>query len=124
MAGRAGRAGRPRGRAEHLARGRRTAETARSMRADWCGRARDDDGMARHTSSTDAGRGSTTRPGGKRSATEGGLGCGGGDGMRRRDELNCRAGLGDGGDIEDGGGGGEDRRVDRKVEDTGTVRYI
>ena len=27
MAGRAGRAGRPRGRAEHLARGRRTAET-------------------------------------------------------------------------------------------------
>ena len=63
-------------------------------------------------------RGSTTRPGGKRSATEGGLGCGGGDGMRRRDELDTRAGLGDGGEIEDGGGGGEDRRVDRKVEDT------
>ena len=62
-------------------------------------------------------RGSTTRPGGKRSATEGGLGCGGGDGMRRRDELDGRAGLGDGGEIEDGGGGGEDRRVDRKVED-------
>ena len=99
MAGRAGRAGRPRGRAEHLARGRRTAETAR-----------DDDGAARQTSST-------TRPGGKRSATEGGLGCGGGDGMRRRDELDTRAGLGDGGEIEDGGGGGEDRRVDRKVED-------
>ena len=100
MAGRAGRAGRPRGRAEHLVRGRRTAEMAR-----------DDDGAARQTSST-------TRPGGKRSATEGGLGCGGGDGMRRRDELDGRAGLGNGGEIEDGGGGGEDRRVDRKVEDT------
>ena len=37
---------------------------------------------------------------------------------RRRDELDDRAGLGDGGEIEDGGGGGEDRRVDRKVEDT------
>ena len=80
------------------------------MRADWRGRARDDDGAARQTSST-------TRPGGKRSATEGGLGCGGRDGMRRRDELDGRAGLGDGGEIEDGGGGGEDRRVDRKVED-------
>ena len=117
MAGRAGRAGRPRGRAEHLARGRRTAETARSMRADWRGRVRDDDGAAWQTSSTAAGRGSTTRPDGKRSATEGGLGCGGGDGMRRRDELDGRARLGDGGEIEDGGGGGEDRRVDRKVED-------
>ena len=42
-------------------RGRRTAEMAR-----------DDDGAARQTSST-------TRPGGKRSATEGGLGCGGGE---------------------------------------------
>ena len=100
MAGRAGRAGRPRGRAEHLARGRRTAETAR-----------DDDGAARQTSST-------TRLGGKRSATEGGLGCGGRDGMRRRDgarcgpgggrrrrwrgrdELDGRAGLGDGGEID------------------------
>ena len=111
MAGREGRAGQPRGRAEHLTRGRCTAETARSMQADWRGRARDDDGAARQTSST-------TRPGGKRSATEGGLGCGGGDGMRRRDELDTRAGLGDGGEIEDGGGGGEDRRVDRKVEDT------
>ena len=51
---------------------------------------------------------------------------GGGRRRRRRgrDELDGRAGLGDGGDIEDGGGGGEDRRVDRKVEDTGTVRYI
>ena len=107
MAGRAGRAGRPRGRAEHLVRGRRTAEMAR-----------DDDGAARQTSSTAAGRGSTMRPGGKRSVTEGGLECGGGDGMRRRDELDDRAGLGDGGEIEDGGGGGEDRRVDRKVEDT------
>ena len=57
-----------------------------------------------------------TRPGGKRSATEGGLGCGGGDGMRRRDELDTRAGLGDGGEIEDCGGGGDDRRVDRKVK--------
>ena len=90
----------------------------------------DDDGAARQTSSTAAGRGSTTRPGGKRSATEGGLGCGGGDGMRRRDDARCglggcrgRAGVGDGGEIEDGGGGGEDRRVDRKVEDE-TVRYI
>ena len=92
MAGRAGRAGRPRGRAEHLARGRRTAETA----------GLDDE----------AGREAV------RSATDGGLGCGGGDGMRRRDELDTRAGLGDGGEIEDGGGGGEDRRVDRKVEDT------
>ena len=36
---------------------------------------------------------------------------------RRRDELDGRAGLGDGGEIEDGDGGGEDRRVDRKVED-------
>ena len=36
----------------------------------------------------------------------------------RRDELDDRAGLGDGGEIKDGGGGGEDRRVDRKVEDT------
>ena len=112
MAGRAGRASRPRGRAEHLARGRHTAETARSMRRDWRGRARDDDGAARQTSSTAVGRGSTTRPGGKRLATEGGLGCGGGDGMRRRDELDGRAGLVDGGEIEDGGGGGEDRRVD------------
>jgi len=71
------------------------------------------------------------------SATEGGVECGGGDGMRRamraermarpgggrrrqrrgKDELDSRAGLGDGGEIEDGGGGGEDRRVDRKVED-------
>ena len=34
-----------------------------------------------------------------------------------------RAGLGDGGEIEDGGGGGDDRHVDRKVEDE-TVRYI
>ena len=49
------------------------------------------------------------------SATEGGLGCGGGDGMRRRDELDGRAGLGNGGEIEDGGGGGNNRRVDRKV---------
>ena len=93
-------------------------------------------------------RGSTTRPGGKRSVTEGGLGCGGGDGMRRRDDARCgpggwhgragveddggatemsstygRVGLGDGGEIEDGGGGGDDRRVDRKVEDE-TIRYI
>ena len=44
---------------------------------------------------------------------------GGGRRRRRRgrDELNGRAGLGDGGEIEDGGGGGEDRRVDRKIED-------
>ena len=55
------------------------AETARSMRADWHGRARDDDGAARQTSSTAVGRGSTMRPGGKRSATEDGLGCGGGE---------------------------------------------
>ena len=33
------------------------------------------------------------------------------------DKLDGRARLGDGGEIEDGGGGGEDRRVDRKVED-------
>ena len=42
---------------------------------------------------------------------------------RRRDELDGRAGLGDGGEIEDGGGGDDHRRVDRKVEDE-TVRYI
>ena len=36
---------------------------------------------------------------------------------RRRDELDDRAGLGDGGEIEDGGGGGDDRHVDPKVED-------
>ena len=54
----------------------------------------------------------------------------GGDGMRRRDDARCglggcrgRAGVGDGGEIEDGGGGGDDRRVDRKVEDK-IVRYI
>ena len=43
-----------------------------------------------------------------------------GGGRRRRwhgrDELDGRAGLGDGGEIEDGGGG-DDRRVDQKVED-------
>ena len=44
---------------------------------------------------------------------------GGGRRRRRRgrDELDGQAGLGDGGEIEDGGGGGEDRRVDQKVED-------
>ena len=44
---------------------------------------------------------------------------GGGRRRRRRgrDELDGRARLGDGGEIEDGGGGGDDRRVDRKVED-------
>ena len=62
------------------------------MWADWRGRARDDDGAARQTSSTAAGRGSTTRPGGKRSATEGGLGCGDRDGMRRRDGARCGPG--------------------------------
>ena len=100
-AGRAGRAGRPRGRAEHLARGRRTAETAR-----------DDDGAARQTSST-------TRPGGKRSATEGGLGCGGGDGMRRRDDARCGPGGWRGrAGVEDDGGAVETSsmygRADRK----------
>jgi len=44
-----------------------------------------------------------------------------GGGRRRRwhgrDELDGRAGLGDGGEIKDGGGGSDDRRVDRKVED-------
>ena len=44
---------------------------------------------------------------------------GGGRRRRRRgrDELDGRAGLGDRGEIEDDGGGGDDRRVDRKVED-------
>ena len=84
------------------------AETTRSMRADWRGRARDNDGAARQTSSTAAGRGSTTRPGGKRSATEGGLGCGGGDGMRRRDDARCGPGGWRGrAGVEDDGGAAE-----------------
>ena len=75
------------------------------------------------------------------SATEGGIGCGGGDGMRRcgPGEWRGRAGVeDDGGAAETSstagrgwatearskmGGGGDDRRVDRKVEDE-TVRYI
>ena len=43
--------------------------------------------------------------------------CGEGRRRRGRDELDGWAGLGDGGEIEDGGGSGDDRRVDRKVED-------
>ena len=81
-------------------------------------------------------RGSTSRPPGAREAVDGGGSGAGRDGAGRmarpgggrrrwrrgRDELDGRAGLGDGGEIEDGGGG-DDRRVDRKVEDE-TVRYI
>ena len=90
------------------------------MRADWRGRARDDDGAARQTSSTAAGRGSTTRPGGKRSAMEGGLGCGGGDGMWRRDGARCGPGGWRGrAGVDDDGGAAETTRstLDRKVED-------
>ena len=36
---------------------------------------------------------------------------------RGRDKLDGRAGLGDGGEIEDGGGGDDERCVDQKVED-------
>ena len=82
MAGRAGRAGRPRGRAEHLVRGRRTAKTA----------GLDDE----------AGREAV------RSATEGGLGCDGGDGMRRRDDARCGPGGWRGrAGVEDDGGAAE-----------------
>jgi len=113
MAGRAGRAGRPRGRAEHLARGRRTAETAGLD--DEAGREAVGDGgwarvrrrrrdVAERRRAMRAGR--MARPGGGRRRRR-----------RGRDELDGRAGLGDGGEIEDGGGGGDDRRVDRKVED-------
>ena len=78
------------------------------MRADWRGRARDDDGAMRQTSSTTARRGSTTRPGGKRSAMEGGLGCGGGDGMRWRDGARCGLGGWRGqARIDDDGGAAE-----------------
>ena len=116
MAGRAGRAGRPRGRAEHLARGRRTAETVGLD--DEVGReAVGDGGWARVRRRR---RDAAERWRAMRMALPG-------EGRRRRrrgrDELDGRAGLGDGGEIEDGGGGGDDRCVDRKVEDE-TVRYI
>ena len=44
--------------------------------------------------STATGRGSTTRPGGKRSATEGGLGCGGRETARGAGRENGAAGRG------------------------------
>ena len=53
-------------------------------------------------------RGSTMRPGRKRSATEGGLGCGGGEGMRRRDDARCGpGGWRDRAGVEDDGGAAE-----------------
>ena len=87
MAGRAGRAGRPRGRAEHLARGRRTAETA-GLDDEARREAVGDGGWARSGAAAERRRamraGRMARPGGGRRRRR-----------RGRDER-------DGGEIEDG----------------------
>ena len=95
MAGRAGRAGRPWGRAEHLARGRRTTETAglddevgREAVGDggWARVRRRRRDAAERRRAMRAGR--MARPGGGRRRRR-----------RGRDELDGGAGLGDGGDV-------------------------